>query len=153
MAIQKIKLDATMQEAIALINSNFNFLLGQSGTWTPVLQNATYQNLSTTGNYYKIGNMVWIYMRLNIKISSYDSETRLLIGGLPFVFKDTCCSIGTLYNILDNYTGLTAKMGRQIGVYDQPNEYGVGAGTPYLKVNTGLSSSIIEISGVGVIAE
>lgn len=88
MAIQKIKLDATMQEAIALINSNFNFLLGQSGTWTPVLKNCTYTLTTNSCSYYRIGNLCYIRLYLRGTIKTIQGGGQALIGGLPFIIKN-----------------------------------------------------------------
>lgn len=159
MAIQKIKLDATMQEAIALINSNFNFLQSgqietESGTWTPVLENCTYEFISNNSYYCKVGNLCFIQTYLTGTIKSLTGDKKARIRGLPFTVKgNASMTIGSFGRCVNNVTGLTASaQSNYIGIYWGNTDSYIGGNGCSWVVNNG-NTFFISISGVYEIGE
>jgi len=111
--------------SLGYTNWNSGNLIIESGTWTPILGNASISSAGTTylynvGYYHRFGNMV--FLRFHIQVSAVVSDVsnfRATIRGLPFVGKNV---IGSEANVirqpidyqslaLSNCVGIIAMLG------------------------------------------
>lgn len=76
----------------------------KKGTWTPVMQNATVNYTIQSGEYIKIGNLVYISFRLRGKITSIPQYPYAFISGVPFKPSNVpgCGSLYEHANCFDN---------------------------------------------------
>jgi len=86
----------------------------ETGTWTPALSTGTGESITyaaQTGNYTKIGSLVFCTARIQINTAAtYGSNNHLLITGLPFT-------------VLDASLGMSFSYG---GDYNDPSLFQVG---------------------------
>lgn len=144
-----------------LINNNTGLISNlteqlsiESGTWTPALQNCTYNLTVNNSNYYKIGNLCYIQSYMTGTIKSVTSDGRALIKGLPFTVKRRSdISIGMLGRCVENITGICAVAQQDF------ISFGIGDGSTYIggitakwKINSG-NTFYISFSGIYEIGE
>ncbi len=81
--------NSTQIATTAFVNSRLPYI---TGTFTPTLEgsttNGTFTYSNTSGNYVKLGNLVYIRLRIGAKCTSAPSGT-VIIRGLPFISTNT----------------------------------------------------------------
>ena len=77
----------------------------EQGTFTPTVSSGTHGGLGANGSYTKIGQMVYVAIRLSdVNASSgnsYASSSEQRIGGLPFTASSSHATAGGLHTVYD----------------------------------------------------
>lgn len=112
----------------------------ESGSWTPVIENANVTYERQQGTYYKIGKLVNLTFRLQGTINSVASSGYAFISGVPF---DAQQQAGSLYEYSNCFSNDTTPrtlriINNELGIQDGDtggatiSQWKAGRGTFYL---------------------
>ena len=126
-----------------------NSLSVESGTWTPVMQNATATLTKQVGTYKKFDKIVFINCLLEGTITASANPYYAYISGLPYVPNDTFSgNLGVHYNCLVNDQNQLVRIVNTNNVgYIELRRDNAKAGSELAQWNAGLGTFYLYISG------